>query len=198
MSANNSEKRRALEELLERGATQIVVNPHHEEARLPAAFGEQLLVRLNISHRFSDSDLKVDWWGVRQTLTFGAGRAPCHVPWEAIFAMGDPGRLEGHHVWPGDAPENLQRELKVLLHLAGLRRSAPDSAAAAAATRPPAAPWGSAATRAFTPRVIEGEGGGVARAEADARDAPEAGELDDEDDPKPPSGGGRPILRVVK
>ncbi len=197
MSASNNEKREAVGELLRKGATQIVINPRREGVRLPPAFADQLLVRLNVSHRYAGADLKVDWWGVRQTLTFDGGRFACHVPWEAVFAMGDPRRIDRHRIWPADAPDDLQRELKVLLHLAGLKRLGSDSESTGAPTAPAAAPR-VGATRAFTPRVIEGEGRGQAAADPSASGAAPATDEDDGEDPPPGDQGGRPALRVVK
>ncbi len=171
MGDENLEKKKLVEALIERGTTQIILDPRRDGVRVPPEFREQPLLRLNISPRFPGSDLKVDWWGVRQTLTFPSGRFHCHVPWDAIFAVGSPQRADRVTFWVESAPEEF-------------REVVPKSIARKPKTPPPVqSPRGNRKIRAFTPRVIEGARGS-----------------DDDDDPPPGSGPPRkrPTLKVIK
>ena len=177
-----------LKKLLQQGTTQIVLDPRCRDVRVPPSFSDSPMLRLNLSFRFPNADLQVDWRGVCQTLTFPEGTFACRIPWAAIFAMGDPRRSDLMTLWEDSVPLELRRRLPSRRHQEG--DSQPDSdlrVSTATSSRR------QGAVRGFTPRVIPGDKG--------QDDAPEGQDADEEPEPDGPSpdGGHRKThLRVVK
>lgn len=181
----SNDKRATLQRLLEQGTTQVVLDPRVADVILPPQFAHEPLLRLNVSYRFPDSDLRVDWWGVQQSLNFPTGRFLCKVPWAAIFAMGDPRSSSRLTIWDESAPP----EMRGMVGRAQRRAATPPAEAAEASLSATRANREDRPIRAFRPQVIPGSGG-APEPEADAPEDPEEGP------PEPPRG--RPFLRVVK
>lgn len=192
------DKKETLQRLLEQGTAQIILDPRRPEVHVPPAYTDTPLLRLNVSYRFESSDLKVDWWGVRQTLTFPAGRCLCRIPWEAIFAMANPRHPEYVAFWSGSVPEEL-RELSAAMPstVQDQSRGATPSPRAKAARREPG-PDRSSAPHPPRPRprlrVVQER----PPASSETGGAPSAPGGEDPDGPPPPGPRGRPNLRLVK
>jgi len=132
------EKRKALEGLLSRDkAAAILLDPRGAFVDVPATLKVRPVLRLHVGERFRDSDLRVDDWGVCQTLTFPVGRHACRIPWAAVFGIG-PRDEDSAWVWPEDLPEGVMVEART----EGLPEGVAESA-------PPAPPR-------WTPKVIPG------------------------------------------
>ena len=190
MARSKKTKKEVLQELLAQGMTQIVLVPGHDGVRVPEVYRHEPILRLNLSHRFTNSDLKVDWWGVRQTLTFADGAFHCQIPWDALFAVADPRRPDSAVMWPESMPAPY-RDL-----LPRRPRKPADPAPTAPRQQPPgpSSPAPRGRTRAFTPRVIQGEGQSPTPRPAGAGDPSPDGEGPPPDPPprKPP------YLKVIK
>jgi hypothetical protein len=96
------DKLKYLEKLLEQGQVQIALDPRNPFVNVPATFKTQPLLRLNLSYKFSDSNLDITAWGITAKLTFPQGKHICRIPWKAICAImpeGSAGRA-----WSEDMP----------------------------------------------------------------------------------------------
>ena len=63
----------------------VIVAPSAPGVKLPDYLAEEDLVRLNMVVGRDTSELLLDEWGMRCTLTFRGRRADCAVPWEAVM-----------------------------------------------------------------------------------------------------------------
>jgi len=197
MSKDATDKKEALQRMLDQGMVQLVLDPRGAEVQVPEAFCRIPLLRLNISQRFPDADLRVDWWGVRQTLTFPQGRFCCRIPWSAIFAMANTRHPETIAFWPDSVPAELQQLIGSTL--------SPRPAAHSPRQRapvppiPPAAEAPASPRRGFVPRLVTGTADDGEADGAPAWTAEDLHELQDEPEPPPPPPArGRPRLRLVK
>ena len=97
MSNSNKEKRLAFETLLDQGRLQIWVDRLTEWVDVPGSivgFGpEDRIVALNYSKRFHMPQFKVTDTGVTATLSFNNRPHMTIVPWEAVLAVFQDGKL---------------------------------------------------------------------------------------------------------
>ncbi len=176
------EKRRRLEEALERGVVMIHVDARRPGVAVPPRFVEDFHLRLNLSYRYRPPDLTTNDWGVRETLAFGGQGFTVGVPWSAIFAITGASE-ENAWLFPEDMPRELFEAAARHFGLTGeevaeLREEA--SGKPLKVPSPPAEP--ATPAPAFKPRLVKG---------------------DDDDRPGPESSGGeggarRSHLRIVK
>ena len=76
-----------MEKLLDAGIVMVHLIPNLLGVRVPAAFRDQPVLRLNFSYRFGISDFMVDERGVRASLSFGGVNHFCDIPWGAVLAL---------------------------------------------------------------------------------------------------------------
>lgn len=108
---NPPDKRKTLEELLEKGFVYVHLDPRLKHVRVPKwlRHDAQLVLQVGLNLPIPITDLTVDDTGVGATLSFQRAPHYCHVPWDAVFAIvGENGR---GMLWPEDLPEELFREV---------------------------------------------------------------------------------------
>jgi stringent starvation protein B len=136
-------KREALEALLSKGLVMIHLDARRPEVVVPVHLSQDPHLRLNLSNRFGLSDLEIDDWGVRVTLSFRGQGIHCRVPWMALFAMTQDGGERGW-LWPHDLPPELLDSMQAAVPEAGspgptkpsLRLVPPGDGVAGGAPRP--------------------------------------------------------------
>ena len=106
--ASGPDKKRTLEQLLERGPVLVHVDARRPEVSIPTRFRSDacLILRFGYSLNPPISDLTVDDEGVGGTLTFNGTPFRCVLPWTAVFAATVEGEQRGT-VWPEDVPEEM-------------------------------------------------------------------------------------------
>jgi stringent starvation protein B len=109
-------KRQVFEAMREKavapGHVQIALDARVPGVKVPLVFADQYDLRLNFARWAGKGDLRVDDWGVRETLCFNGVWTEVSVPWPAvfgIFAQGSLPELFGDSV-PSDVLKNA-REL---------------------------------------------------------------------------------------
>ena len=106
--ASAPDKRRTLEQLLERGPVLVHVDARRPEVAVPPRFHADSSLVLRFGYNLSPAirDLSIDDVAVSGTLTFGG--SPFHVvlPWSAVYAAMVEGEQRGT-VWPEDVPEDV-------------------------------------------------------------------------------------------
>ncbi len=83
----STEYQAVMEKLLDAGIVMVHLIPGLLGVKVPAAFKNQPVLRLNFSYRFGISDFMVDERGVRASLSFGGVNHFCDIPWGAVLAI---------------------------------------------------------------------------------------------------------------
>ena len=176
-------KQDIIDELLDKGMVQVLVDTRLEGVKVPAHLLGDLQLRLNLSRRFG-LPLVFDEKGILATLTFQKVPHECRLPWDCIYAIisyvtGEP------FLFPEDVP------LEVVLEADNSIDGPPTTTPSVAPQAQPAfdqSPDGPAL------RVVT-----EADAEPEPEPEPEATE-DSDPEPTPPSPNqkNRGHLRVVK
>jgi stringent starvation protein B len=91
---------------LEDGQTKIHLDARQPGVEVPADYAQDYSLTLNLSWRFSKSEMKVDDSGVCATLHFAGKAFRCVIPWPAIWGM-LPAGTDALHVWTLDLPPEL-------------------------------------------------------------------------------------------
>lgn len=91
---------------LEAGQTKIHLDARHPGVEVPADYAQDYSLTLNLSWRFSKSEMKIDDDGVTATLHFARRPFRCVIPWSAIWGMLPTG-TDALHVWTLDLPPEL-------------------------------------------------------------------------------------------
>jgi hypothetical protein len=102
----STQKRRLLEAALERGKTQVRLDPRRPGCSVPPALAEEPQLALNLSWRFPDTRMVLNERGFAATLRFGGVPHRVSVPWCALWAVLAPDADE-LRLWPVDVPEEL-------------------------------------------------------------------------------------------
>ena len=103
--ADSESKRLAFETLFDQGKVRVVFDMNHggvvlpERARKGSKDGQYLA--LDYSRRFAMPSFKVDERGVGAVLTFGGASLFTFVPWEAVVALAQNGKMM--ESWPPPA-----------------------------------------------------------------------------------------------
>jgi stringent starvation protein B len=107
MDARSQEKKKRLEEALERGVVMVHLDARRAGVLVPQKFRSDYHLRLNLSYNFDPPDLTVGDWGARQTLSFNRTPFKVALPWQAIFAI--TGNSASGQAWlfPEDMPQEL-------------------------------------------------------------------------------------------
>lgn len=100
------EKRRLIEESLEKGKTLLRVDPRRPGVRVPDAFATDHALALNVSWRFAHTAMVVNGRGIAATLRFGGRAYRCVLPWSAVWGFAAPDS-DSVHVWPTELPPEL-------------------------------------------------------------------------------------------
>lgn len=85
------------------------------DARQPGVVVPKWLISKSLVLKFSygfNSSLELTERGITQVLSFGGKHVPCHVPWEAVFAMAVNGHMPLFWTPP---PEPVSRPTLTLL-----------------------------------------------------------------------------------
>lgn len=106
MVSSSAEKKQLLLSALEKGMVMVHVDSRRTGVKVPPHLLGQAHLRLNLSFKFDPPDLSVNDWGVRCTLSFGASRFSCAVPWNALFAINSYITQE-FWMFPEDLPQEL-------------------------------------------------------------------------------------------
>ena len=106
--ASAPDKRRTVEQLLERGPILVHVDARRAEVSVPARFRADpgLVLRFGYSLTPAIADLTVDDEAIGGTLTFAGQPFRCVLPWTAVYAASVEGEQRGT-VWPEDVPEDM-------------------------------------------------------------------------------------------
>jgi stringent starvation protein B len=100
------EKKKKLLECLDKGLSQVHLDPRRPGVIAPEHLKNTHILVLNLSYSYDPPDLTVSSWGVRETLTFGPSRFTVGLPWSAIFAIGSLKNNE-MFMYPDDMPAEL-------------------------------------------------------------------------------------------
>ena len=79
-------KAQIVNEILNTGMVQLILDSRHEEVDVPAHLKGQYDLRLNLSGRFG-LPLAVTETGIEATLTFQGDLHDCVLPWSAIYVI---------------------------------------------------------------------------------------------------------------
>lgn len=106
--ASAPDKRRTVEQLLERGPILVHVDARRPEVSVPGRFRADPGLVLRFGYRLSPAigDLTIDDEAIAGTLTFAGQPFRCILPWTAVYAASVEGEQRGT-VWPEDVPEDL-------------------------------------------------------------------------------------------
>jgi stringent starvation protein B len=106
--ANAPDKRKTIEQLLERGPVLVHVDARRSEVAVPARFraDPSLVLRFGYTLSPAIADLAVDDDAISGTLTFAGQPFRCVLPWTAVYAAMVEGEQRGT-VWPEDVPEDV-------------------------------------------------------------------------------------------
>lgn len=106
--ASAPDKRRTVEQLLERGPILVHVDARRAEVSVPARFRADpgLVLRFGYTLTPAIADLTVDDEAIGGTLTFAGQPFRCVLPWTAVYAASVEGEQRGT-VWPEDVPEDM-------------------------------------------------------------------------------------------
>lgn len=106
--ASAPDKRRTLEQLLERGPVLVHVDARRSEVSVPARFRADPSLVLRFGYHLSPAigDLSIDDDAIAGTLTFAGQPFRCILPWTAVYAAMVEGEQRGT-VWPEDVPEDV-------------------------------------------------------------------------------------------
>jgi stringent starvation protein B len=102
----DSDKRAAVEELLEQGPVHIHVDARRDDVIVPPRLRGDPRLILRFGYRLQPAivDLAVDDTGISGTLMFGGMPFYCKLPWPAVFAALVENEQRGA-VWPDDIPD---------------------------------------------------------------------------------------------
>jgi stringent starvation protein B len=103
-----TDKRKAVESLLERGPILVHIDSRNHAVDVPPRLrgNPRLVLRFGYGLTPAIVDLAVSDLGLQGTLTFGGVPYCCVVPWGAMYAVMVEGEQRGT-VWPEDVPEDV-------------------------------------------------------------------------------------------
>ncbi len=78
---------RILRDTMEKGLTQVLVNPQTPNTVLPLRFHSQSSLLLNLSWRFDGADNDFGPDAFQTSLTFDGARFRCSLPWDCFLAI---------------------------------------------------------------------------------------------------------------
>jgi stringent starvation protein B len=107
------DKKERLLAALEQGMVMIHLDARRPGVLVPTHLRNESHLRLNLSYRFEPSDLSVNDWGVRSTLSFSGTRFTVAVPWSALFAIASHVTKELFWMYPDDMPPELLQQTMV-------------------------------------------------------------------------------------
>jgi stringent starvation protein B len=96
-------KKETLLAYLARGTAMVHLDARRPSVSVPSQYATDAHLRLNLSYRYSISDLEIGDEVVQATLSFGGRPFHCVLPWASIFGITCNGTGEGQ-VWPEDLP----------------------------------------------------------------------------------------------
>lgn len=112
---------------LTHGVVMLILDARREGVSVPPGFAPKGLLNLNFSERFDPSDLVVDDWGAKQTLSFSGKNYPVRIPWSAVYGMvslpRDGTTAPPTSTWPHDVPDDFNAWM---LAERGDQKAAPD------------------------------------------------------------------------
>jgi stringent starvation protein B len=101
-----NEKKTKLLACLEKGLSQIHLDPRRAGVIAPDHLKQSHLLVLNLSYNFDPPDLSLSDWGIRETLSFSGSRFTVGVPWSAVFAVASL-KSQDLFMYPDDMPHEL-------------------------------------------------------------------------------------------
>ena len=92
------------------GPVQVHLDPRVEGVQVPEELRSQFRLVLDFGLPRGACDLRVDLWGLRETLPFALRRVPVAVPWDAVFWIR---QLEGEafFAYPYSVPQEVTEEI---------------------------------------------------------------------------------------
>lgn len=106
--SDTQEKMAALDARLSRGVAMLHVDATRAGVVVPERYRSEPHLRLNLSHRYEDVDIKKSSSaGLEATLSFGGSPYRRSVPWDAVFAVSQSGRLMA---WRASMPAGVRFE----------------------------------------------------------------------------------------
>jgi len=104
-------KKEALTAFLDKGMTMVHLDARRNGVIVPAQFSNQQELRLNLSYRFSGTEMSIDDSYLEATLTFTGVPFRCRIPMMAIYALTSHVTGAGL-VFPESLPEEILSELE--------------------------------------------------------------------------------------
>lgn len=109
--AKRVDKKQTLLAFLERGVAMLHLDARRAGVSVPQRYAGQAQLLLKFSYRYGLSDLLIDEWGVRATLSFSNRPFLCALPWSAVFAITSETSGAGQ-LWPEDVPAEVAELLR--------------------------------------------------------------------------------------